>query len=301
MPTLAATIKEATRKHLTQDNGLLFAQCVSAVGWIGGTVPELTEEQGIVELPTSDVSNGGVVVGAALAGRRPIYVIRYQGFMWYNAASLLNYAAKSKYLWDVPCPVFVRGMGMEGNIGPVASGMNHSMVMHVPGMPVAAPLTPNEWMGVWNYFLEHDDPVYCSENRQALGIDYEMEDQFEDDVDVTIFAISISRLRAKEAIERLREIGIRCNLVNVVWLKPFVPSKEALWSLSKSKFGVVLDCDHTICGTSESLALNLANTTGRIVYPLGLDDRTAGFADHCDNKTPDAIKIANFVEGVLVK
>jgi pyruvate/2-oxoglutarate/acetoin dehydrogenase E1 component len=300
MPTLAETIKEATRKHLLENNGLLYAQCVSAVGWIGGTVPELTEDQGIVELPTSDVSNGSVVVGAALAGRRPIYVIRYQGFMWYNAASLLNYAAKSKYLWDVPCPVFVRGMGMEGNIGPVASGMNHSMVMHMPGMPVAAPITPNEWMSVWNHFLKHDDPIYCSESRQALGIDYEIEDQFQEDAEVTIFAISISRLRAKEAIEKLRAQSIKCNLVNVVWLKPFKPqSDKAIYSLLCSKFGVVLDCDHTICGASESLALDLMHRTGKKVYAMGLEDRTAGFADYCDNKTPDSEKIIKLINAVI--
>src|SRR5688572_8662617 len=90
---LSETIKEITRKHLVENNGLLLAQNVNAVGFIGGTVPELSD--GIIELPTSDVSNSGIAVGAALAGRRPIYVIRYQGFLWYNAAHIANYAAKS--------------------------------------------------------------------------------------------------------------------------------------------------------------------------------------------------------------
>ena len=50
----------------------------------------------------ADVAGGGFAVGAALAGRKPIYVIRYQGFNWYNSVSIINYAAKSKELWDVP-------------------------------------------------------------------------------------------------------------------------------------------------------------------------------------------------------
>ena len=69
MSTVAETIKEITRKHLLENNGLLYGQCVTAVGWIGGTVPELTEDQGIVELPTSDSSNPGVVCGAGLSVR----------------------------------------------------------------------------------------------------------------------------------------------------------------------------------------------------------------------------------------
>ena len=46
---VAETIKKNTRKHL-ENGGLFYGQCVSAVGWIGGTVPEMTEEEGIIEL-----------------------------------------------------------------------------------------------------------------------------------------------------------------------------------------------------------------------------------------------------------
>ena len=81
--SVAETIRDITRKHLKENNGLLFGQCVTAVGWVGGTIPEMTEEEGIVELSMADVSGAGVAVGAAVVGRRPIYVIRYQGFMWY--------------------------------------------------------------------------------------------------------------------------------------------------------------------------------------------------------------------------
>ena len=54
--TVAETIRESTRRHLTEGRGLLFGQCVTAVGWIGGTVPAMTEEEGIVELSMADVA-----------------------------------------------------------------------------------------------------------------------------------------------------------------------------------------------------------------------------------------------------
>ena len=44
----------------------------------------MTEDEGIAELSMADVSGAGIAVGAAIVGRRPIYVIRYQGFMWYT-------------------------------------------------------------------------------------------------------------------------------------------------------------------------------------------------------------------------
>ena len=81
--------------------------------WVGGTLPELYEKDGMIELSMADVAGGGIVTGSALMNEKPIYVIRYQGFNWYNAPMIVNYAAKSKELFDTPCPVFVRGIGME--------------------------------------------------------------------------------------------------------------------------------------------------------------------------------------------
>ena len=43
---------------------MCFGQCLTAVGWVGGTLPELYEEDGMVEVTTADVANGGFVVGA---------------------------------------------------------------------------------------------------------------------------------------------------------------------------------------------------------------------------------------------
>ena len=42
--SLRETIKETIRYHLKTKNGLVMGQCLTAVGWVGGTVPELTEK-----------------------------------------------------------------------------------------------------------------------------------------------------------------------------------------------------------------------------------------------------------------
>ena len=58
-----------------------MGQCLTAVGWVGGTLPELYEKDGMIELSMADVARGGFAVGAALAEKRPIYIIRYPGFL----------------------------------------------------------------------------------------------------------------------------------------------------------------------------------------------------------------------------
>ena len=47
---LRETIKEIVRIHLKENNGIAMGQCLTAVGWVGGTLPELYEEDGMIEL-----------------------------------------------------------------------------------------------------------------------------------------------------------------------------------------------------------------------------------------------------------
>ena len=140
------TIKGIVENHLKKEDGLCFGQCLTAVGWVGGTLPEMYEDEGMVEVTTADVANGGFVVGAGLAGRRPIYVVRYQGFQWYNAPMIVNYASKSKEIWDIPCPIFIRSIAMEGGIGPVAGSSHHSLYDRMPGTKILSPMTPKEYL-----------------------------------------------------------------------------------------------------------------------------------------------------------
>jgi pyruvate/2-oxoglutarate/acetoin dehydrogenase E1 component len=302
MGTVAETIRSITRKHLTENNGLLFGQCLSAVGWVGGTVPsDIPDNKGIEELPTSDVSNGGIVVGAALAGRRPIYISRYQGFMWYNAASLVNYAAKSKEMCGVPCPVFIRAIGMEGGIGPVAGGMHHSMVARMPGIKVVAPMTSQEYTAAWYDFMHNNDPVYCSEHRLSYGLENELQDYISPvDTNVSILAIGAGRINAWKAIEALEEDGIYVNLLNIVHLSPFILSLNQMYTLAKPHKLLIVDSDYTRCGITEHIAYTMSKPVWRHqCTTLGLEDRTAGFSPATDNKTPSVEKIIQTVKELI--
>lgn len=296
MKTVAETVREHSKKHLLENGGVLLGQCLSAIGWVGGTVPELREEDGIIELPTCDSSGSGFAVGCALAGRRPIFVVRYQGFMWYDAAALVNYAAKSKEVWGQACPIFIRCIGMEHNgIGMVASSCHHSMFMRMPGMPVCAPMTPKEWENCWLWFLSHDDPVLVSEHRRSFSINYEMPNLI-DDGKVTILAISAGRLNAVDAAKILKkEYDISANIIHLSWLKPLILSDDLLSLIQSSNLNIIVDSDFEICGASRSIAYEIMHRTGKMVYALGLEDRTCGASVNTENCTPSSSQIVNFV------
>lgn len=301
--TLAQTICEATRYHCLNRNGVVMGQCLDMAGNVAGTVPSLKEEEGLLELSMADVMASGIAIGYALGGRWPIFVTRYQGFQSFNGAFFKNYAAKCKELWKYNCPIFIRSIGMDGSngvtIGPVASCSHHGEFIRIPGMTVVAPVTPGEWLWCFNWWLEHGGPVYCSEYRRSYPLTDELPHVVEQNADITIFPISTTRLDAIEAKKRLKQEGITCNIVNLVWLKPFMVDEIIQDTLSDSKYGgLVLDSDFEN-GASKCIAFDIMHKVDKNVYVLGLEERTAGFAKHLDNLPPTADKIVNYVKQII--
>jgi len=297
--TVRDTIKEITRAHLTTGLGKCYGQCLTAVGWVGGTLPELYEKDGMVELSMADVAGGAIVTGTALAGDRPIYVVRYQGFQWYNAASIVNYAAKSKELWNRPCPVLVRSIAMEGGVGPVAGSSHHSLVHRMPGIKVASPMTPGEYKKVYNSYMNDDDPYYISEHRKSYDNDKELKNIIHDTkVDFTLFPISITRLEMEKVVELATQEDIKLNIFHQLWIKPFNIENEWVESLKNSRFGGLVTDDDYVEGTASSIANELSLASRKNVWTLGLEPRTAGFHPSVDNLPPSAEKIIEYLKGI---
>ena len=297
--TLRETIKSIVKDHLTGKKGKAYGQCLTAGGCVGGTLPELYEEDGMVELSMADVAGGAIVVGASLAGDRPIYVVRYQGFQWYNCVSVVNYAAKSKEIWNRPCPVFVRSIAMEGGVGPVAGSSHHSLCFRMPGIKIISPMTPNEYKEAYESFMNDDEPYYISEHRKSYDVVEDFEDFNEHEFpDFTIFPISITRLEMKKLYEICSKNEIKINVFNLYWIKPLKYPEASIKSLENSTHGgLVLDDDY-VDGCQSSIANHFSNLSNKIVRNMGLENKSAGFYKNVDNLPPSADKIFNYLSSL---
>ena len=297
--TVRDTIKEITRKHLSEGLGKCYGQCLTAVGWVGGTLPEMYEDEGMVEFSMADVAGGAIATGIALAGGRPLYVVRYQGFQWYNLTSVVNYAAKSKEIWNRPCPIFVRSIAMEGGVGPVAGSSHHSLAQRMPGIKVIAPMTPGEYQLAYDSYMEGDDPYYVSEHRKSYDNDKELENIIHDTkVDFTLFPISITRLEMDKVIELAAKEDIKVNIFHQLWIKPFNVEDKWIESLKNSRFGGLVTDDDYVEGTASSIANELSLASRKNVWTLGLEPRTAGFHPTVDNLPPSAEKIVKYLKQI---
>lgn len=293
--TVADTIKEITRDHLLNHDGMLLGQALTAVGWVNNTVPDC---KGIYELPMTDVAGAGIAVGTALVGRRPIFVIRFQDFLILNGSPLIFYAAKTKELHGRSAPIFIRAIAAEG-IGPVHSGVLHSIFMHFPGFRVVSPMTPKEYEDVWKDFMRNDDPMMVSEHRMSYLNTQEMENVVLKNADITLYPISSARFEIDKAVDMLKRDGIKCNIIHIVWLKPFLISGHIIDPLIQSGKGIVIDSGYEIAGASQSIAYGLSYTTGCKVKALGLYDHTKCLCHYHQNRTPDANRIYESVRAML--
>ena len=294
---LRQTIKDIIKDHLLKKRGKVFGQCLTAVGWVGGTLPELYEKDGMIELSMADVAGGGIVVGAGLM-TRPIYVIRYQGFNWYNCPMIINYACKSKEIWKIPCPILVRGIAMEGGIGPVAGSSHHSLYYRMPGVKIVSPMTPKEYKKTYEYFMKNDEVMYVSEHRGSYDNTRELNDIIFKKSDLVIFAISITRFESLKAQKILKNENINVSIINMFWIKPYKITPIHIKTLKESKFGgLVIDDDYED-GVAKSIANDLSNISGKSVKTFGLKNKTAGFHPNVDNLPPDANEICKLVKKI---
>jgi pyruvate/2-oxoglutarate/acetoin dehydrogenase E1 component len=299
--TVRETIKNTILNHLKKNDGLILGQCLSAVGWVGGTIPELTEKEGVIELSMADVANGGIVVGAGLSNRRPIYVIRYQGFNWFNAPIILNYACKSKELWDVPCPIFIRGIAMEGSIGPVAGSSHHSLYYRMPGVKIISPMTPKEYNLAYKSFMNEEEVYYVSEHRASYDNKKELADFLSNDVDIIIFSISITRFEAQKVRDILEKENLKIGIANILWIKPFEIKKKWLQTLKNSKFGGIILDDDFESGVASDMAYKLMKLSKKKVEVMGLKNKSAGFSRKSDNLPPNKEEIIIKIKEIIKK
>lgn len=296
--TLRQTIHNISQQHL-QNGGMLFGQNLTAVGFVGGTVPNLKEDQGICELPNADSSNGGIVVGAALMGKRPIYTVRYQGFLWFNAVSIANYAAKSKELWDIACPVFMRCISMEKSIGPVAGSSHISLFYKMPGLKIMSPISPKEYEMCYEEFMKDDEVFIINEHRGTFDNEKEYTSQLNLFSTITFLPISITRMACDNVSKKLNKNGINASIIHTHRIKPMTLTHQEIMCLKNSKSIIITDNDYAE-GIANNIALDIMRLVGHTrVYVLGLENRSAGFSKETDNLPPNEEQIMKYCEGIV--
>ncbi|SFL48260.1 alpha-ketoacid dehydrogenase subunit beta [Pelosinus propionicus] len=242
------TYKEAVRQAMQEEmrrdeNVFLLGEDVGVYGGAFGVSLGMLEEFGEERVRDTPISEGviaGAAAGAAVTGLRPIAEIMFSDFITIAMDSLVNQAAKMRYMFGgkAKVPMVLR---MPGGSGTGAAAQHsqslEAWLVHVPGLKVVMPSTPYDVKGLLKTAIRDDNPVVFIETKtvynkkgevpeEDYAIPFGVADIKRVGKDVTVFATGVMVHRSLEAAEILAKEGIDVEVIDPRTLVPF--DKETL-------------------------------------------------------------------------
>ena len=163
--TYLEAIRAAQGKALADDPRVfIYGQDVGAFGGAFKATKNLSQEfpGRVLDAPISE----DAIVGAAVAGMRPIVDIQFAVFSTIGFNQIVNHAGAYHWRTNVPCPITIRlpGGGTSGG-GPFHSQSLEAIYAHFPGVVVMTPATVEDAYSMLLDAVAIDDPVIFFEHK----------------------------------------------------------------------------------------------------------------------------------------
>jgi len=258
MPELS--YREAVRDAMStamrrDDDVFIMGEDIAEMGGSMGVTQGMLEEFGperVRNTPISEMAIVGAGIGAAIAGMRPIVEIMYQDFTTLAMEQIVSQAAKHRYMsgGQIKVPLTIRTQGGAGwSPGAQHAQQLEAWFVHVPGLKVVFPSTPEDVRGLlWSSIYE-DNPIVFFEHRTLYGIKGEVPDEIEpieigkarihrEGEDVTVVATGRLVHESIKAAEQAAEEGISVEVFDPRTLQP-LDEDALIASVKKTNRAVV--------------------------------------------------------------
>jgi len=203
-----------------------------------GLIQKFGKER-VIDTPITEAGFAGIGVGAAFAGTRPVVEFMTWNFAMQAIDTIINSAAKSRYMsgGQISCPVTFRGP----NGPPTAVGAQHSQCFaawysSIPGLKVVTPFNSIDAKGLLKAAIRDDDPVIVLESELTYGYTFPLSDEAaspdfvlpigkahieREGTDVTVVSFSRVLVDVLKAAEILaKEDGINVEVINLRTIRP---------------------------------------------------------------------------------
>ncbi len=209
----------------------------------------------VVDAPISELGFGGLGVGAAMGGLRPVIEMMTWNFAILAMDQIVNSAAKLRHMsgGQLRCPIVFRGPnGAGGRLSSQHSQALEANYAHFPGLKVIAPGTPADAKGLLKSAIRDENPVIFMEGELLYGVKGEVPegehlvpigkaDIKREGSDVTL--ITWSRMLTAvvlPAAELLAAEGINAEVLDLRTIKPFDAEAVAA-SVAKTNRVVIVE------------------------------------------------------------
>ena len=258
MPELS--YREAVRDAMSaamrrDDDVFIMGEDIAEMGGSMGVTQGMLEEFGperVRNTPISEMAIVGAGIGAAIAGMRPIVEIMYQDFTTLAMEQIVSQAAKHRYMsgGQIKVPLTIRTQGGAGwSPGAQHAQQLEAWFVHVPGLKVVFPSTPEDVRGLlWSSIYE-DNPIIFFEHRTLYGIKGEVPDEIEpieigkarihrEGEDVTVIATGRLVHESLKAASQAEQDGISVEVFDPRTLQP-LDEDALIASVKKTNRAVV--------------------------------------------------------------
>ncbi len=299
--TYAAAARQAIAEAMRADPTVW---CVGEDLGRGGVFQQylgLAEEFGparISDAPISEAAIMGAAFGAAMAGTRPIVEMRFADFALCATDELVNQIAKARFMFggQSRAPMVIRKpMGMWRSSAAQHSQSLESWYVHIPGLVVCCPATPQDNYAMMKAAIACDDPVVYLEHKNIWtmegAVDTAAPGTFGKAAlrragqDVTLVSWSHTANLCAEAAKALAADGIDAEVIDLISLWPW-DKAAVLESVRKTGRLVVAQESVAVAGFGAEIVATVAQNVplralpqrlgsprGLIAYAPNLEDQ----------------------------
>jgi pyruvate dehydrogenase E1 component beta subunit len=224
------------------------------------------------ETPISEEGFVGAGIGAAMLGLRPVVEIMTINFILVAMDMVVNHAAKIPYMFGgrLGVPLVIRTpAGAGAQLTAQHSQSLEVWFAHTPGLKVVAPANPLDAYGLLKSAIRDDDPVIFVENLVLYNLTGALPQPGDDFTvpigranvvregeDLTIVAHSYTVRRALTVADRLAQLGVSVEVIDLRSLRPLDVDTVAE-SVSKTSRALVAEEGWATFGVGAELAARI--------------------------------------------
>ena len=220
----------------------------------------------IIDTPISENSYTGIGIGASMAGMRPIIEIMSINFALLALDTLINAAAKIRYMSGgrASCPIVMRTPGGTAHqLAAQHSARLARLFMSTSGLRVVTPRGPLDAYGMLKSAVRCNDPVIIIEHERMYNMRGEVPDQetfrplegaeiVRSGNDITLIGYNYSVHLCLTAADKLAKQGISAEVIDLRSLKP-IDRETIRRSVEKTHRVLVAEEDEAAVGVGSEI------------------------------------------------
>lgn len=220
----------------------------------------------VIDTPIAELGFGGIAVGAAMNGLRPIVEFMTWNFAILAADQIINCAAKMLQMsgGQFNTPIVFRGPnGQAGQLAATHSQSFEAMYSHWPGLKVVTPSNPSDAKGLLKSAIRDNDPVVFMESERMYGdtgeipegeylIPLGVADVKKKGDDVTIVSFGKIMKTALASAEELEKQGISAEVIDLRTIRP-LDIDTIVESVKKTNRLIIVEESHPVSSVSTEI------------------------------------------------